>query len=112
MKMGPCKATTLTVLLICAFMAMMSGSRFDPATDGSDGSFGWRCRPPWVHGHLEQVYDGRMIGFGPFVGYYFRPEDPHCVYKCRAGILPGSSNSTKGQKGTIEWHIFEPTRNR
>ena len=25
---------------------------------------------------LEQVHDGRMIGFGPFVGYYFRPEDP------------------------------------
>jgi hypothetical protein len=25
---------------------------------------------------LEQVHDGRMIGFGPFVGYYFRPENP------------------------------------
>ena len=25
---------------------------------------------------LEQVHDGRMVGFGPFVGCYFRPEDP------------------------------------
>lgn len=25
---------------------------------------------------LEQVHDGRMIGFGPFVGYYFRPANP------------------------------------
>jgi hypothetical protein len=31
------------------------------------------------HGYmarLEQVYEDRLIGFGPFVGYYFRPEDP------------------------------------
>jgi hypothetical protein len=25
---------------------------------------------------LEQMHDGGLIGFGPFVGYYFRPEDP------------------------------------
>ncbi|MFZ7110685.1 MAG: hypothetical protein ACOWYE_03295 [Desulfatiglandales bacterium] len=31
------------------------------------------------HGYaarLEQVRDNRLIGFGPFRGYYFRPEDP------------------------------------
>jgi len=31
------------------------------------------------HGYmarLQQVRDGRLIQFGPFVGYYFRPQDP------------------------------------
>lgn len=35
--------------------------------------------PAIPHGYmdrLEQMHDGQMIGFGPFVGYYFRPDDP------------------------------------
>ncbi|MGA9534804.1 MAG: hypothetical protein WBR24_02745 [Desulfobacterales bacterium] len=32
---------------------------------------------------LEQVHDGRMVGFGPFVGYYFRPENPGDLSRLR-----------------------------
>ena len=38
------------------------------------------------HGYmarLQQMHDGRMIGFGPFVGYYFRPEDPQDLSRLR-----------------------------
>lgn len=82
--MGICKAITLTVLLICAFMSMMPGCRSDQGTDGSDGSSSGVIAVP--HGYmarLEQVHDGRMIGFGPFVGYYFRPEDPRDLSRLR-----------------------------
>ncbi len=84
MKMGVCKATILAVLLFCAFMAMMTGCRSDSETDKSDGSSGGIVTIP--HGYmarLEQVHDGRMIGFGPFVGYYFRPEDPGDLSRLR-----------------------------
>ena len=80
----PDKVSTLTVLLICAFMAMMPGCRSDSKTDGSDGSSGVAVVIP--HGYmarLEQVHDGRMVGFGPFVGYYFRPEDPGDLSRLR-----------------------------
>jgi hypothetical protein len=84
MKIGICKTTTLTVLLTCAFMAMMPGCRSDPKTDGSNGSSGVVVVVP--HGYmarLEQVHDGRMVGFGPFVGYYFRPENPRDLSRLR-----------------------------
>jgi hypothetical protein len=84
MKMGICKATILTVLLICAYAAVISGCFSDPETDGPDGSSGVVAVVP--HGYmarLEQVHDGRMVGFGPFVGYYFRPEDPGDLSRLR-----------------------------
>jgi len=73
MKTGIYKATTLILLLICVCAAVMSGCRSGQEADGSDGSSGGVVTVP--HGYmarLEQVHDGRMIGFGPFVGYYFR----------------------------------------
>lgn len=38
------------------------------------------------HGYmdrLEQIHEGRMIGFGPFVGYYLRPYDPDDLSRLR-----------------------------
>jgi len=38
------------------------------------------------HGYmarLEQMHEGGLIGFGPFVGYYFRPEDPQDLSRLR-----------------------------
>jgi hypothetical protein len=84
MKISVDKATTLTVLLICAYAAMMPGCRSDSKTDGPDGSADVVVVVP--HGYmarLEQVHDARMIGFGPFVGYYFRPEDPGDLSRLR-----------------------------
>ena len=81
MKMGICKTTTLTVLLICAYTAVMSGCRSDPETDGSSGVV--FVVPHGYMARLEQVHDGRMVGFGPFVGYYFRPEDPGDLSRLR-----------------------------
>ena len=71
------KATILTFHLICGCVAVMSGCRSDQERIGGDGSSGGGITIP--HGYmarLEQVHEGRLIGFGPFVGYYFRPEDP------------------------------------
>lgn len=48
-----------------------------PAANEPDAASIADPTPP--HGYmarLEQIHDGRMIGFGPFVGYYFRPNDP------------------------------------
>ncbi|MEE4607860.1 MAG: hypothetical protein V2L15_03150 [Desulfobacteraceae bacterium] len=84
MKTGLYKTTILAVLLICAHTAVMSGCRSDPETDGADGSSGDVVIVP--HGYmarLEQVHEGRMIGLGPFVGYYFRPEDPEDLSRLR-----------------------------
>ncbi len=84
MKMGIRKTTTLIVLLICAYAAVIFGCRSDSKTDGSDRASGAAVVIP--HGYmarLEQVHDGRMIGFGSFVGYYFRPEDPGDLSRLR-----------------------------
>jgi len=38
------------------------------------------------HGYvagLEVTWDGRRYGFGPFVGYYFRPDDPADLTRLR-----------------------------
>jgi hypothetical protein len=62
MKIGICTATTLTVLLICAYTAVMSGCPPDPETDGSDRSSGGVVVVP--HGYmarLKQVHDRRMV---------------------------------------------------
>ncbi|OGQ90091.1 MAG: hypothetical protein A2464_10195 [Deltaproteobacteria bacterium RIFOXYC2_FULL_48_10] len=81
MKIGIYKLIPLSMLLICIGLVLISGCRSDqePAmgSNGPDGSSAGGVAVP--HGYmarLEQVYDGRRIGFGPFVGYYFRPEDP------------------------------------
>jgi hypothetical protein len=81
MKIGIFKMTTLTLLLTCACATMLSGSRSDQGIDGSSGgvvavSHGYMAR-------LEQVHDGRMIGFGPFMGYYFPPENPGDLNRLR-----------------------------
>ncbi len=42
--------------------------------------------PEVPHGYmatLEFMADGRLIGFGPFVGYYFRPIDPSDLTRLR-----------------------------
>ena len=78
---GIYKAATLTLLLTCACAAVMPGCRSDQGTDGS--SDGVVVVPHGYMARLEQVHDGRMIGFGPFVGYYFRPEDPRDLSRLR-----------------------------
>ena len=69
MKIGIYKAATLTLLLICACAAVMSGCRSDQGTNGSSG--GVVAIPHGYMARLEQVHDGRMIGFGPFVAIIF-----------------------------------------
>ncbi|MEE4356181.1 MAG: hypothetical protein V2I97_06900 [Desulfococcaceae bacterium] len=72
--------TGFSLLLICA-CAVMSGCRSDKGTDGS--SDGPVTIPHGYMARLEQVHDGRMIGFGPFAGYYFRPDDPGNLSRLR-----------------------------
>jgi hypothetical protein len=84
MKIGIYKASTLILLLTCGFTALMFGCQSGQGIDGSEGSSDGVVPVP--HGYmarLEQVHDGRMIGFGPFVGYYFRPEDPGDLSRLR-----------------------------
>ena len=81
MKIGIYKASTLTLFLTCVCAAVMSGCRSGQGTDGS--SDGVVAVPHGYMARLEQVHDGRMIGFGPFVGYYFRPEDPRDLSRLR-----------------------------
>jgi hypothetical protein len=55
-----------------------------PSGKGTDASTGNRVTVP--HGYmsrLEMIHDGKMIGFGPFVGYYFRPGDPDDLSRLR-----------------------------
>ena len=73
MKAGFYEATILTLLLTVASAVAMSGCRSDQGIGGSGGVV---AVPHGYMARLEQVHDGRMIGFGPFVGYYFRPDDP------------------------------------
>ncbi|MFO7752670.1 MAG: hypothetical protein R6V41_06085 [Desulfobacteraceae bacterium] len=82
MKMKICKTTSLMMLSLCVFMGMMSGCRSESKTDGPDGASGVVI-PHGYMDRLEQVHDGRLVGFGPFVGYYFRPEDPGDLSRLR-----------------------------
>jgi hypothetical protein len=80
MKILISKANIQICLLILASVAVMSGCQSDPGKIGGDGASGGAVTIP--HGYmarLEQVHEGRLIGFGPFVGYYFRPEDPRIL---------------------------------
>ncbi|SDT94176.1 hypothetical protein [Desulfobacula phenolica] len=81
MKIGIFNTITLTLLMLCACVAGMSGCRSDQGIDGS--SDGVVSVPHGYVARLEQVHDGRMIGFGPFVGYYFRPDDPGDLSRLR-----------------------------
>jgi hypothetical protein len=77
MKCVLSNATIRIFLLILVSVAVMSGCRSDPGRVGGDDPSGGVIAIP--HGYmarLEQVHEGRLIGFGPFVGYYFRPVDP------------------------------------
>lgn len=81
MKIKIFNLRTLMFLMTCACVAGMSGCRSDQGTDvASDGVI---SVPHGYMARLEQVHDGRMIGFGPFVGYYFRPEDPGDLSRLR-----------------------------
>jgi len=80
MKAGTCKVTILALFLAGACTVAMSGCRSDQGTDGSGGAV---VVPHGYMARLEQVHDGRMIGFGPFVGYYFRPENPRDLSRLR-----------------------------
>jgi hypothetical protein len=81
MKIGIFKMTTLTLLLTCACATILSGCRSDQGIDGSSG--GVVAFPHGYMARLEQVHDGRMIGFGSFMGYYFRPENPRDLNRLR-----------------------------
>ncbi|MGK2904809.1 MAG: hypothetical protein ACSLFH_00455 [Desulfuromonadales bacterium] len=74
MKAGISKTIILALLLPWTSAALLSGCQSDHGAEGAppDGV----VIPHGYMARLEQVHDGRMIGFGPFVGYYFRPEDP------------------------------------
>ncbi|MBF0233043.1 MAG: hypothetical protein HQK65_08390 [Desulfamplus sp.] len=89
----------LSLLLICV-CAVMSGCGSDQGTDGS--SDGVVAVPHGYMSRLEQVHDGRMIVLGPFVGYYFRPEDPgdlSCLrFVCFNENLFYSSDMPEGAK--------------
>ena len=69
--------------MTCLLAVLAPGVGCQP-TQGTDGASDEPVSVP--HGYmarLEQVHDGRMIGFGPFVGYYFRPEDPRDLARLR-----------------------------
>jgi hypothetical protein len=77
MKSEIYKATILTLLLTCTCASVIFGCRSDEGDDESDETpDGVVAIPHGYMARLEQIHDGLMIGFGPFVGYYFRPEDP------------------------------------
>lgn len=72
-----------TFLMTCLLVAVALSVGCQPAQE-TDGASDEAVSVP--HGYmarLEQVHDGRMIGFGPFVGYYFRPEDPQDLARLR-----------------------------
>jgi hypothetical protein len=59
------------------FLLMAAWTSGCQVQEGKDGSSKRTLAVP--HGYmerLEQVYEGRLIGFGPFTGYYFRPDAP------------------------------------
>ena len=77
MKSAIYKTTILTLLLTCTCAAVIFGCRSVKGESESDSiPDGVVAIPHGYMARLEQVHDGRMIGFGPFVGYYFRPETP------------------------------------
>lgn len=77
MRCAISKMATLTLLLTCACATGISGCRSDTGEVGSEGlPDGHVAIPHGYMARLEQVHDGQLIGFGPFVGYYFRPDTP------------------------------------
>lgn len=71
------KVTALLLVLTCVCATVMLGCRSENDQVGSEGApHGIVAIPHGYMARLEQVHEGRLIGFGPFVGYYFRPEDP------------------------------------
>lgn len=71
MKIWIDKAFAMLLLLIAAGLFECTSEQ------GMDESSKHKIVVP--HGYmarLEQVYESRLIGFGPFRGYYFRPQDP------------------------------------
>jgi len=84
MRCAISKVTTLTLLLFCACATGMLGCRSDKGEAGSEGSpDGLAAIPHGYMARLEQVHDGQLIGFGPFVGYYFRPDTPKDLSRLR-----------------------------
>lgn len=84
MRWAISRATTLTVLLLCACATGIPGCRTDKGEVGSEGApDGIVAIPHGYMARLEQVHDGLLIGFGPFVGYYFRPKDPRDLSRLR-----------------------------
>ncbi len=68
-------------MLLLAFAPIMGGC---PSAEGPDDAPDGAVDIP--HGYmarLTQIQDGRMMGFGPFAGYYFRPEDPRDLSRLR-----------------------------
>lgn len=63
--------TMLLLSILACGLAILSGCRSDPKAN--DSSHDGLAVPHGYMARLEQVHDGQLIGFGPFVGYYFRP---------------------------------------
>jgi hypothetical protein len=65
--------TTLGILFLSMAAWMFNCPAGSADNETSQGS---ASVPHGYMARLEQVYEDRLIGFGPFIGYYFRPEDP------------------------------------
>ena len=66
-------------ILTLTVAALLGGLTMAGCPAASEPDAASKAETTIPHGYmarLEQMHDGRMIGFGSFVGYYFRPEDP------------------------------------
>lgn len=68
-------------LLVLVIAILTSGCPSAPGTDQTPGKA--VSVPHGYMARLEQVHEGRLLGFGPFMGYYFRPEDPRDLSRLR-----------------------------
>lgn len=74
--------------LACAALAVLAGCDSINSEDSTDSKDRGRSEvefsaPRGYTDTLEIVRDGRVLGFGPFVGYYFSPPDPEDLARLR-----------------------------
>ncbi len=77
------RAYPIFTLTVAALLGVLTMTGCPPA-NGPDAAS--TTEPSIPHGYmarLEQMSNGGMIGFGPFVGYYFRPDDPRYLSRLR-----------------------------
>jgi hypothetical protein len=68
-----CIDNMLAMLLLLISAGMLSCTSEPEAGGSSKQSI---VVPHGYMARLEQIHENRLIGFGPFRGYYFRPQDP------------------------------------